>query len=329
MRIIDLKNRGEGFKLRVAGIDLLRGIAAFGIVGCHLSLSPRTAGGAWVTCLCDFNVGVFAAVAGFLMAKAKSGARGGETFHDYVWKRVKRLLPTYFFWSVVFIVATSAFDLILDGGHLNPKYGTCAYWLRVIFLGDAATHLWFLACLLYAQILLQAFSTLPVGGGVWILLGLALIVPVDLVGNWFCLYPLRLFAFLVTGYGLGRLDIKLSPFVSGGLTVLGLSTYVLLGGMVPAFISGWVVTIPLLLFFTSLSSNGRVASVAGVLGSTSMGVYLVHPLITRALSVVWVRIFSTPFGVLPVLSEWLLAWAVAFVAAFVLLRLPVINRFVR
>lgn len=329
MRIIDLKNRGEGFKLRVAGIDLLRGIAAFGIVGCHLSLSPRTAGGAWVTCLCDFNVGVFAAVAGFLMAKAKSGARGGETFHDYVWKRVKRLLPTYFFWSVVFIVATSAFDLILDGGHLNPKYGTCAYWLRVIFLGDAATHLWFLACLLYAQILLQAFSTLPVGGGVWILLGLALIVPVDLVGNWFCLYPLRLFAFLVTGYGLGRLSIKLSPFISGGVTVLGLSAYVLLGGMVPAFMSGWVVTIPLLSFFVSLPMKGRAAQVASTLGATSMGVYLIHPLFTRGLSVVWSRVSPSPFGAVSVVSEWVLAWAGALLASLVLLRIPYVSKFVR
>ena len=321
--------------MRVAGIDLLRGIAAFGIVGCHLSLAPRTAGGGWVTALCDFNVGVFAAVAGFLMAKASAGARGGETFGDYVWKRVKRLLPTYFFWSVVFIAATSVFDLVLDGGHLNPKYGTCAYWLRVIFLGDAATHLWFLACLLYAQVLVKGLVWIAARTGSYrgavpcLGLGLVLIVISCQLGNWFGTYPLRLFAFLVTGYGLGRLDIKLSPFISGGLTVLSISACVLLGGMVPAFMSGWVATIPLLIFFVSLPMKGRAAQVASVLGVTSMGVYLVHPLITRALSVVWVRVFSTPFGVLPVLSEWLLAWGMAFAAAFVLLRLPVINRFVR
>ena len=125
--------------MRIAGIDLLRGVAAFGIVGCHLSLAPRTADGELVTALCDFNVGLFAAVAGFLMCGGKRGS-----WLEYVGKRAKRLLPTYFFWSVAFIVATSAFDLLLDGGHLNPKYGTVSFWGKVIFAGDAATHLWFL-----------------------------------------------------------------------------------------------------------------------------------------------------------------------------------------
>ena len=56
--------------MRIISLDLLRGIAAFGIVGCHLSLSPRSDGGALVTSLCDFNVGLFAALAGFLMSGA-------------------------------------------------------------------------------------------------------------------------------------------------------------------------------------------------------------------------------------------------------------------
>ena len=54
--------------MRLIGIDFLRGVAAFGIVGCHLLLAQRTAGGEeLLTALCDFNVGLFAAVAGFLM----------------------------------------------------------------------------------------------------------------------------------------------------------------------------------------------------------------------------------------------------------------------
>lgn len=55
--------------MRLIGLDFLRGIAAFGIFGCHLSLSPRTAGGGWATCLCDFNVGVFAVIAGLLKGR--------------------------------------------------------------------------------------------------------------------------------------------------------------------------------------------------------------------------------------------------------------------
>ena len=53
--------------VRFVGIDFLRGVAALGIAGCHLSLAQRTTGGELVTALCDFNVGLFAAVAGFLM----------------------------------------------------------------------------------------------------------------------------------------------------------------------------------------------------------------------------------------------------------------------
>ena len=137
--------------MRYAGIDLLRGIAAFGIVGCHLSLAPRTGGGCLITALCNFNVGLFATVAGFLMY----GGRRDGSWLEYVGKRAKRLLPTYFFWSAAFIVATSAFDLLLDGGRLNPKYGTVSFWGKVIFAGDAATHLWFLICLFYAQVALR------------------------------------------------------------------------------------------------------------------------------------------------------------------------------
>ena len=50
--------------MRLYAIDILRGIAAFGIVGCHLMLSPRTNAGSWVTHFCDMNVAVFAVLAG-------------------------------------------------------------------------------------------------------------------------------------------------------------------------------------------------------------------------------------------------------------------------
>ena len=49
------------------GIELLRGLAAFGIVGCHLSLPCRTAVGWYATALCDMNVAGFAALSGMMM----------------------------------------------------------------------------------------------------------------------------------------------------------------------------------------------------------------------------------------------------------------------
>ena len=59
--------------MKYYGLDLLRGIAAFGIVGCHLGLAQRTTGGEWVTVLCNFNVGLFAAISGFLMNAGGGG----------------------------------------------------------------------------------------------------------------------------------------------------------------------------------------------------------------------------------------------------------------
>ena len=86
--------------MRYDGIDLLRGLAAVGIVGCHLSLPDRTDAGCLVTSLCDFNVGLFAAVAGFLMGGVKEA--GGV--RAYAKKRAGRLLPSYVAWSIVFLL---------------------------------------------------------------------------------------------------------------------------------------------------------------------------------------------------------------------------------
>lgn len=71
---------------RNVGIDVLRGIAAFGIVGCHLLLLPMSNAGRLLTSCCDMNVGVFAALSGYLMAVSLKGA-----WVDYICKRVFRV----------------------------------------------------------------------------------------------------------------------------------------------------------------------------------------------------------------------------------------------
>ena len=334
-----LKERAEEHltmkRARYIGLDLLRGIASFGIVGCHLSLASRTDGGNLVTALCDFNVGVFAAIAGFLMCGG--GSEGG--WLSYVAKRAKRLLPTYFFWSLVFVLATVSFDLLFDGGHLNPKYGTIPFWTRVVFGGDASTHLWFLVCLLYAQMAFWRCMNTCNGrwlGFMWIVLGVAAIVGSVMMGGWFGRYPLRLVAFLTTGYGLacclrgGALDFfKRHRDVVWLVAVGVLVGHVMARGMVPGFIRDWIAVAPVLLAFVILDSgNEKFVKIMVFLGATSMGVYLVHPLITRGLSVVVARLSQPPFSAQIVLAEWLLAWVISLAAAYVLGLLPVVRRFV-
>lgn len=321
-------------KDRCIGIDLLRGIAAFGIIGCHLSLSPRTVGGDLVTALCNFNVGVFAAIAGFLMC----GGKLESDWLTYAKKRSRRLLPTYMLWSVVFVLAIAVFDLLFDGGQLNPRYRTVGFWERVVLTGGSSPHLWFLVCLFYVQVLLRPF--LKVGnakwnGVVWIMLGGFMIGASVASDNWFGLYPLRLLAFLMTGYGLGccyhagLLDfyVKRSQVawcVAAGILV----AHVMARRIAPGFIRDWIAVGPVLVAFLGIAFNGaRMARAAEVLGATSMGVYLIHPLITRGLSVIVARCTHSPYSAYVVVCDWILSWVFAFIAALVLRRVPIVKRF--
>ena len=319
--------------MRCLGIDVLRGVAAFGIVGCHLSLFPRTTGGDLVISLCDFNVGVFAALAGFLMW----GAKG--IWREYATRRIKRLLPTYFVWTVVFILMTALFDLVYDGGQLNTRYSKVSFWVRVIFVGGSATHLWFIACLFYAQLALFKMFSYYDGkwqGLMWIATGGFLISGSTLSPEWFARYPLRLVAFLVTGYGIGCCfhagmfngflkRRSLVWCVANGMLI----THVASRGVVHGFVRDWLAVGPVLLAFVGLEiRSSRLQKVAAILGATSMGVYLVHPLVTRGLSVLVTRAFQPPYMAWIVLGEWIVAWLISFAVTVVLERMPVAKRLV-
>lgn len=323
--------------MRHVGIDLLRGVAALGIVGCHLCLSPRTDGGNLVTALCDFNVGVFAAVAGFLMRRSDNTGQIG--FVAYVAKRAKRLLPTYFFWSLVFVLATVSFDLLFDGGHLNHKYGNVPFWARVVFGGDASTHLWFLVCLFYAQVVLWRSFRGYCGmrsGVMWFVLGGITIVGSVMIGGWFGRYPLRLVAFLMTGYGLscclskeGIEFFKRCKAMVWCIAIVALVAHVMSRGIAPGFVRDWFAVLPVLMAFVMLDAwSERFGKIAAFLGASSMGVYLIHPLITRGLSVVVTRLVQPPYSAQIVLADWVVAWALSLGAAYALGRLPVVRRFV-
>lgn len=307
------------------GLNILRGIAAFGIVGCHLCLSPRTSGGDWVTTLCDFNVGLFAAISGFCMSQTKSGI-------GYVSKRAARLLPIYFFWSAIYIVATSLFDLILDGGALNARYYSLSNWLSVVFCGNAATHLWFLISLFYGQVLLclSNVALQRIGDDAKnVILGVVslLLLGVSVCGhNWWCYYPIRLISFLVLGFALRsvRKDVFWGALVCA---VIMAAVHICCRGAVHGFIRDYLLVVPtLLLFVSSRFTDNKVAS---FLATTSMGVYLVHPLFARGLSFVVIRLFAAPYNAFIVVGEWVLVWLLSLLFAILLTRLPIANRFVK
>ena len=309
-------------KRKIAGFQLLRGVAAFGIVGCHLTLNPMTGAARILTGLCDFNVGVFAALAGVLMVDSVN--REG-----YIARRFKRILPTYALWSIIYIASIAAFDLLFDGGKINPIFKTTEFWLKAVFLGAGGVHLWFLICLFYAQILLSEplrrihnwlVATLAiVAGGIMIWLSIA-------NSGWFYFYPLRLAAFLTTGYGLGivlkQTSIFHLPKIGNGilwLMIAGVAVlHLALMDIIPGFARDWLVVGVVVIAFYNLKLQGRGAKVAAFLGATSMGVFLIHPLVTRGLSVILYRFTKPPYSAWVVLGEWVVAWLLALVATVVL-----------
>lgn len=320
--------------MRYDGIDLLRGIAVFGIIGCHLSLPDRTDAGWLVTALCNFNVGLFAALAGFLMG----GVNDLGALWGYAKKRMGRLMPSYVAWSVIFLLMTLVFDLLLDGGHVNPEYYTVQFWISVVFQGGGATHLWFLVCLFYAQVLAaSAFGVFNKAkhGILWLLVGGALVYASVNLGYWYGMYPVRLLAFLVTGHGIGLLIknrvevLRRHLFLLLAAAVGALVLHVILRDAFPGFYRDWIAVGPVLIAFVALDfKSERIQRIAAFLGATSMGVYLVHPIFTRAISVVVAKCIPTPYTATVVLSEWSLAWLLSLAAALLFLRLPGARRFV-
>lgn len=311
------------------GLNLLRGIAAFGIVGCHLSLSPRTSGGEWVTALCDFNVGVFAAISGFLMTDV-----GGVGFIEYVKKRAYRLLPTYFAWSLIYIAATALYDLVIDGGHLNERYYSIHNWIRVLFCGTASAHLWFLICLFYAQIFFRLFVGALDNWKVSHLVQRALLAMLSVLllfgsissNNWYCMYPIRLAAFLLLGFVMKgwKKDALIVPSIWALVMV---AIHLGMHGIIPGFIRDYLLVIPvMLLFLSDTFKGGRVVS---ILAATSMGVYLIHPLFARGVSYMVGRIFAAPYDSTIVIVVWIFIWVLSFLVCAAIRRIPLVARFVR
>ena len=125
-------------------MSLLKGIAAFGIVGCHLNLHPLTEGAAFALGFCDLNVALFALISGWLMHV--------ENWKDYVAKRMKRLVPIYAVWSVMYVILGLLFDVFV-AKEMSPYLSNPWHWVNVVFRGESASQLWYLICLFYAQVL--------------------------------------------------------------------------------------------------------------------------------------------------------------------------------
>lgn len=317
---------------RLESINLLRGIAAFGIVGCHLQLAPMSDSGMFVRQLCDMNVGLFAALSGFLMWP---GVTKGVWF-DYAKKRSMRILPTYFVWTLVYVLFGFAFDFCVRHG-VNPKWSSPSFVLSVFLKGNASCHLWFLICLLYAQLIVAAFvrttgAVKPrIFGVCCLVLSFVIIVCLNIqFGNFYLYYPARLLAFLLGGVGVRCLvgeEIATNARRSClwfALAAMGIVIHYQVGAL-HHFIRDWVVAMPLLMAFVYLPM--RESRVVRLAGEISMGVFLVHPILAAGLALVVKRFFAAPFGAGVVCADWVICWGAAIAIAILAIRVPVLKRF--
>ena len=111
--------------------------------------------------------------------------------------------------------------------------------------------------------------------------------------------------------------------------IVALGLHIELRDVVVGFYRDWIAMMPVLIGAACIEIKSiRIGKIAAILGATSMGVYLVHPLITRGLSVVVTRQFVAPYSTGIVLGEWVAAWVISLVGAYLMLRMTILKRFV-
>lgn len=304
--------------MKYIGLDLLRGIAAIAIVGRHLGLFPTTKAASALLHFTDTGVAVFGTISGFLLASSLTDRPVGVW--AFIGKRAKRLLPMYFFWSLVYVVLTMFYDILFDGGAIGAKFTHWGFWRSVILTGNASNHLWFLIWLFYWSVLLRLVW--PVVKRPYVAL------PLCLVSLWsaafgagdFNYYAIRLLAFLLLGIFmfsvqpfLRRVSIGIWLFC-GGLACVG---HFLLSTWNTKFLWDAVLTIFVVQVF--LRVDWGQSNVCRFVGDNSLALYLIHPAVAVGMACV-VRMFSrNPYSATVIVIDWILVVAVSY-AVIVLLR---------
>jgi len=308
------------------GLDLLRGIAAFGIVGCHLNLD----GDILVLHFCDMNVGVFATISGFLLARSIDV--GGANLIGVITHKLKRLLPIYLFWSLVYILLGGVFDLVVDG-EIGHKFLSQSFWISVVFNGGASCHLWYLSSLCYGILLfVPVLFHCKKHPSVKILLApasLVLLLASFVMNGDLWLYTARMFSFVAVGVVLWDIrDLVCKVHVGVFAVLFFVLAYlsIVLSVWPHHFVPDYLCAVTLVALFLHDFKPNKVGA---LLSATSLCVYLVHPIFTALNGCVVRKMCSAPYPINVVLIDWIVSWLMALVASYVLVRIRVINRFVR
>ncbi len=316
--------------MRYNGLDWLRAIAAFGIVGCHLNLAPTTGIERVLLRFCDMNVGVFGCISGFLLAKSVFESNDMEV-RALLLSKIRRLVPVYLVWTVFYIVVGALFDIITDG-KLGPKFFELSFWGSAVFNGGASCHLWYLSALVYGSVIFvpvlfvvrnyrRRFACFAFTGS------LALIwMSYSIHGNfWF--YTVRLFSYLLLGisiYNLRKYVSRIPLELISALYMVAMLFSIYMPVWPHHFVPDYICATFLFIIFSR--SEWRPTAIGKWLGATSFGVYLIHPVFTAMNAVLLQRIIGC--GRIPiVLCDWICAWLFSMIFASLVTLVPIINRY--
>ena len=308
-------------KRRHPGIELLRVMAAFLIVGCHVALVERTLMAQVFLYFCDAGVAVFAAISGFLMAE--SFLVGGEFgLIKYSWRRILRLLPIYVVWSFFYLVARVTFDGVIAGKGICVQFGQVEFWLKVTFDGAAACHLWFIIHLLYAQLICAVLWSFRGLRTPWFFLVAAAVCIGLATRPWGNLsyHFFRLSGFLLLGAWLRQIKVPLwNDRIRMIICCVGLILHVCCGSFCPRFVRDAMVVVPALLWALSVQN---VSVGLRAISDKSMGIFLWHPFFAVGIAFGVARFVSAPYSCLAIGACWILAWVMAWVATMACDKLP-------
>lgn len=318
-------------RIELHGLTLLKGVAAFGIVGCHLFLSPITDAAKALLHFCDMNVAVFGAVSGYLLCRSY-GDGSGKSLPQLLSRKCRRILPAYLFWTCAYLAITPLFQVYVKGTGVSSHFYVFSYWISAILFGGSSTHLWYLAWLLWwscALLVFWRYAPRWVAGSA----GMAVLSAVSLVycvysGSSWCMYGLRLLVFMALGaavYGLRAWVERIPIWGVAVVVMLGLALHIVLP--VHGYVRDWIATVPVLFLFSS--PEWKPSCVGDGIGANSFGVYLVHPFLTMGFAMLCKRLFGVPTTGWVLVVDWVAVCVFASIFSIIVRRIRFLAWIVR